>query len=118
MLLAHAYARGRRQVTPDKLSRGIRVVRGIRGSDQARKADYSEQGKFARGAGKSEASGVGEKDGTIMRISISDKLVYVGIGAALGLLFAPRSGRETRGNLSGKIDELALKSKAKFRNRG
>ncbi len=45
-----------------------------------------------------------------MNVNVSDKLIYFaagcGIGAVLGLLFAPRSGQEIRQNLTGKVDEL------------
>ena len=34
-----------------------------------------------------------------------------GIGAALGLLFAPKSGKETRKELKNKLDELVVKIK-------
>ena len=34
-----------------------------------------------------------------------------GIGAALGLLFAPKSGKETRKDLKNKLDELVVKIK-------
>jgi len=45
-----------------------------------------------------------------MTITISDKLIYLGtgcgIGLVLGALFAPKSGEETRQDLSHKVDEL------------
>ncbi len=48
-----------------------------------------------------------------MNISVSDKLIYLaagcGIGAILGVLFAPRSGEQLRHDLSGKVDEVASK---------
>jgi len=53
-----------------------------------------------------------------MNINVSDKLVYLGIGAALGLLFAPRSGREFRHDLSGKVDALASKVQGKVQESG
>ena len=36
------------------------------------------------------------------------------IGTALGILFAPRSGRETREDLAGKADELLAKAKEEY----
>jgi len=36
------------------------------------------------------------------------------IGTALGILFAPRSGRETRKDLAGKADELLAKAKKEY----
>jgi gas vesicle protein len=48
-----------------------------------------------------------------MNISVNDKLIYLGagcgIGVVLGLLFAPRSGEETRHNLTSKVDDLSHK---------
>lgn len=38
-------------------------------------------------------------------------LVGLGVGATLGLLFAPKSGKETRKELAVKIDELIEKAK-------
>ena len=38
-------------------------------------------------------------------------LAGIGIGAGLGLLFAPKSGEETRKNLKKKIDELINEAK-------
>ena len=43
-------------------------------------------------------------------MSMSEKFIYFGagcgIGLALGALFAPQSGQETRQNLSSKVDDL------------
>jgi len=48
-----------------------------------------------------------------MNISISDKLLYwvagCGFGLVVGALFAPRSGQETRKNLTSKVDDLTHK---------
>ncbi len=38
-------------------------------------------------------------------------LVGAGIGVGLGILFAPKSGKETRKELKEKMDELVLKAK-------
>ena len=38
-------------------------------------------------------------------------ILGAGIGAALGLLFAPKSGKETRAELKEKLDELLKKAK-------
>src|SRR5262249_25432725 len=46
-----------------------------------------------------------------MNININDKLLYLGagcgIGLVLGALFAPKSGIETRRDLSHKMDDLS-----------
>jgi len=48
-----------------------------------------------------------------MNININDKLLYFGagfgLGLALGALFAPQSGQQTRRNLSNKMDDLSHK---------
>src|SRR5215471_9949822 len=48
-----------------------------------------------------------------MNINVSDKLIYLGAGAGigviLGLLFAPHSGEETRHTLTDKMDDLTHK---------
>jgi len=41
-----------------------------------------------------------------MTININSKLVYLLAGAAAGILFAPKSGREMRSTVSGKIGDL------------
>jgi gas vesicle protein len=57
-----------------------------------------------------------------MNINISDKLVYLGagcgIGVVLGALFAPRSGQETRRNLSSKVDDLTHKVQERIQSAG
>jgi len=57
-----------------------------------------------------------------MNINVSDKLMYLaagcGIGAALGLLFAPRSGRDMRKNLTRKVDKLAGQVQEKVQESG
>jgi gas vesicle protein len=57
-----------------------------------------------------------------MNININDKLFYFGagcgIGLVLGALFAPRSGQETRRNLSGKVDELTQKVQDRIHTSG
>src|SRR5262245_48627771 len=57
-----------------------------------------------------------------MKIEISDKLLYLGAGCGIGLvvgtLFAPRSGQETRHELSGKVDELSHKVQERIHSSG
>jgi gas vesicle protein len=53
-----------------------------------------------------------------MTINLSDKLVYLcagcGIGMVVGALFAPRSGEETRHNLTKQVDDLSHKVQARI----
>jgi len=53
-----------------------------------------------------------------MTINVSDKLIYLsagcGIGLVLGVLFAPRSGEQTRHDLSGKVDDMTHKVQEKI----
>ena len=57
-----------------------------------------------------------------MNININDKLLYLGAGCGLGLvlgaLFAPRSGQETRRNLSSKVDDLTHKVQERIQTSG
>ena len=57
-----------------------------------------------------------------MNNNVSDKLLYraagCGIGAALGVLFAPRPGQQIRHNLTGKVDELTSRVQAKVQESG
>jgi gas vesicle protein len=57
-----------------------------------------------------------------MKINISDKAIFFGagcgIGLALGALLAPRSGSETRQNLSHKVDDLTHKVQEKIQASG
>src|SRR5438132_14286940 len=41
-----------------------------------------------------------------MTININNKLFYLLAGAAVGVLFAPKSGQEMRMDLSDKVDDL------------
>jgi gas vesicle protein len=57
-----------------------------------------------------------------MNLNIDDRLIYFGagcgLGLALGALFAPQSGRETRHNLSNKVDDLTHKVQDKIHSSG
>ena len=57
-----------------------------------------------------------------MTLNIDDRLIYFGagcgLGLALGALFAPKSGRETRHNLSNKVDDLSHKVQDKIHSSG
>jgi len=57
-----------------------------------------------------------------MNLNIDDRLIYFGagcgLGLALGALFAPHSGRETRHNLSDKVDDLTHKVQDKINSSG
>jgi gas vesicle protein len=41
-----------------------------------------------------------------MNTNVSNKLLYLLAGAAAGILFAPKTGQETRGAISEKIGEM------------
>ena len=45
------------------------------------------------------------------KLKIGSLLVGAGLGASLGLLFAPKKGEETRKDLKLKLDELVCKAK-------
>jgi len=57
-----------------------------------------------------------------MNLNIDDRLIYFGAGCGLGLLlgalFAPRSGRETRQNLTNRVDDLTHKVQDKIGSSG
>ncbi len=48
-----------------------------------------------------------------MTIDVNDKILYLGagcaIGLAIGMLFAPQSGEETRRDLTNKVDHATQK---------
>ena len=48
-----------------------------------------------------------------MTININNKLFYLLAGAAVGVLFAPKSGQEIRTDLSDKVDDLRSKLQKK-----
>ena len=50
----------------------------------------------------------GKEDSHILG-TVGALLVGVGIGVAVGLLIAPRSGEETRGNIANKVSDLGDK---------
>ena len=55
-----------------------------------------------------------------MNINISDNLLYLGagcgIGLVLGTLFAPKSGQQTRQDLSNTVDDLTHKVQEKIQS--
>src|SRR5207244_7294847 len=57
-----------------------------------------------------------------MTINISDRIIYLGagcgIGLVLGALLAPKSGEETRHNLTTKVDDLTHKVQEKIHSSG
>jgi len=62
------------------------------------------------------------KGATIMKINVSDRLIYLGagcgIGLVLGALFAPQSGEQTRHDLTSKVDDLTHKMQEKMHSSG
>jgi gas vesicle protein len=51
-----------------------------------------------------------------MTININNKLFYLLAGAAVGVLFAPKSGQEMRTDLSDKVDDLRSKFQKKVQD--
>jgi len=57
-----------------------------------------------------------------VNINISEKAIYFGAGCGIGLLIgallAPQSGRETRQNITDKVDDLTQKVQQKIQSSG
>ena len=57
-----------------------------------------------------------------MNININDKIIYLGAGCGIGMifgaLFSPRSGQETRQNLSTRVDDLTHKVQESIHSSG
>ena len=57
-----------------------------------------------------------------MTININDKIIYLGAGCGIGLilgaLFAPRSGEETRHDLTNKVEDLTHKVQKRISQTG
>jgi gas vesicle protein len=53
-----------------------------------------------------------------MTINISNKLFYLLAGAAVGVLFAPKAGQETRTDLSDKVGDLKNKLQERVQGTG
>jgi gas vesicle protein len=51
-----------------------------------------------------------------MTININNKLFYLLAGAAVGMLFAPKSGQEMRTDLTDKVDDLKAKLQKKVQD--
>jgi len=51
-----------------------------------------------------------------MTININNKLFYLLAGAAVGVLFAPKSGQETRTDISDKVEDLRSKFQKKVQD--
>ena len=77
-------------------------------SDRARDT-YSEA---SRRAGRAAEMIRGEDHGGIN--SAAALLIGLGVGVGVGLLLAPASGRETRENISGRVQEFGGRVRDKF----
>jgi len=57
-----------------------------------------------------------------MTIHLNDKLLYLvagcGMGVVIGALFAPKSGQETRRNLSNRVSGLAVRVPERIQHSG
>jgi gas vesicle protein len=57
-----------------------------------------------------------------MTIDVNDKVLYLGLGCGIGLilgaLFAPKSGQETRDDLSHRVDDLSHKVRERVQSSG
>ena len=51
-----------------------------------------------------------------MTININNKLFYLLAGAAVGVLFAPKSGQEMRTDISDKVDDMRAKLQKKVQD--
>ena len=51
-----------------------------------------------------------------MTININNKLFYLLAGAAVGVLFAPKSGQEMRTDLTDKVDDLKARLQKKVQD--
>jgi gas vesicle protein len=51
-----------------------------------------------------------------MMININNKLFYLLAGAAVGVLFAPKSGQEMRTDISDKVDDLRARFQKKVQD--
>jgi gas vesicle protein len=51
-----------------------------------------------------------------MTININNKLFYLLAGAAVGMLFAPKSGQEIRSDLTDKMDEMKTRLQKKVQD--
>lgn len=51
-----------------------------------------------------------------MTININNKLFYLLAGAAVGVLFAPKSGQEMRTDISDKVDDLRSRLQKKVQD--
>ena len=57
-----------------------------------------------------------------MTIDVNEKVLYLGLGAGIGLilgtLFAPKSGQETRHDLSDRVDDLSHRVRERVQSSG